>query len=187
MGLFKKLAEKTAAGVPDHPREIAKQLSAGESVVGWAHAHPVAFVTDKHARRNGAIGMAINIASQKFSEHQHLAGADGSAAMSLPRDLNGQVTVAITDQRLTFWSFGATMREVPPTLLASFPRRRRAVDLEDRWLEPVRLVRAVQLRRRVVHRLLGHGSRDVRVVLRCRVRHRSLNATTARPVVAPSS
>ena len=128
MGLFKKPAEKTAAGLPDHPREIAKQLSAGESVVGWAHAQPVAFAADKHVRRNGAIGMAINIASQKFAEHQHLAGADGSAAMSLPRDLNGQVTVAITDQRLTFWSFGATLREVPPTLLASFPRN------DVRWI-----------------------------------------------------
>ena len=31
------------------------------------------------------------------------------------------MTVAITDQRLTFWSFGATMREVPPTLLAIVP------------------------------------------------------------------
>ena len=128
MGLFKKLAEKTAAGLPDHPREIAKLLSPGESVVGWGHAHPLAFVTDKNARRNGAIGMAINIASQKSSEHQHLAGADGSAAMSISRDLNGQVTVAITDQRLTFWSFGATMRDVPPTLLASFPRR------DVRWI-----------------------------------------------------
>lgn len=122
MGLFKKLAEKTAAGLPDHPREIAKLLAPGETVVGWAHAYPLAFVTDKSTRRNGAIGMAINIASQKFSEHQHLAGADGSAAMSLPRDLTGQVTVAITDQRVTFWSFGATMRDVPPALLASFPR-----------------------------------------------------------------
>ena len=35
MGLFKKLAEKTAAGLPDHQREIAKLLSPGESVVGW--------------------------------------------------------------------------------------------------------------------------------------------------------
>lgn len=121
MGLFKKLAEKTAAGLPDHAREIARQLGPGESVVGWGHAHPLAFVTDKQARRNGAIGMAINIASQKFSEHQHLAGADGSAAMSIPRDLNGKVTVAITDRRLTFWSFGPTMRDVPPTLVGSFP------------------------------------------------------------------
>jgi hypothetical protein len=122
MGVFKKRADKAAAGLPDHPGEIAKRLPAGERVVGWGHVHPLALVTDKNARRNGAIGMAINIASQRLAEHQHLAGADGSAAMSIPRDLNGRVTVAITDQRLTFWSFGATMRDVPPTLLAAFPR-----------------------------------------------------------------
>jgi hypothetical protein len=120
MGLLKKLAGK-AAGTPDHPGEIRKLLVPGESLVGWAHAHPLAAVTEKTTRRHSALGLAINIGSQKVAEHQHLAGAEGSAAMSIPRDIEGQLTVAITDRRVTFWSFGPTLRDVPPRVVASFP------------------------------------------------------------------
>jgi hypothetical protein len=121
MGLFKKLAEKASAGAPDYPGVIGKLLPPGECLVGWGHADQLAPVTDRNTRRHSAIGMAMNIASQKVSEHRHLAGEMGSAAMSIPRDVNGQLTVAITDRRLTFWSFGPMMRDVPPVALASFP------------------------------------------------------------------
>jgi hypothetical protein len=120
MGLFKKLAER-AAGAPDYSTEIRKLLLPGEKLVGWGHASPLAAVTDKNARRPSALGLAINIASPKIAEHRHLAGGEGSAAMSIQRDTDGQLTVAITDQRLTFWSFGPIMRDVPPAAVASIP------------------------------------------------------------------
>lgn len=122
MGLFKKLAEKAAAAMPDYGGEIARLLAPGEQLVGWAHGMPLAFVTDKNVRRQGVIGTAINATSQMRNESKHLGGEPGSLAMSFPRDAGGQVTVAITDQRVTAWFFGVMMHDVPPALLVAYPR-----------------------------------------------------------------
>lgn len=122
MGLFKKMAEKAAASMPDYGGDIAGQLQAGEHIVGWAHGMPLAFVTDKNVRRQGVIGTAINATSQLRNESQHLGGEPGSMAMSFPRDAGGQLTFAITDQRLTVWFFGVMMRDSPPAALAAYQR-----------------------------------------------------------------
>ncbi len=122
MGLLKKLAEKAAAGAPDYRAEIAARLPAGESVVGWGHGQHLAPETDLNMRRRGVIGAGINLASEMRSKQQHLTGAADSCAYAVPRDVQSMITLAITEQRVTLWTFGTSMREVPPRELVAFPR-----------------------------------------------------------------
>jgi hypothetical protein len=121
MGLLKKYLEKAAAKMPAYGAEIAAVLPAGETVVGWGQGMHLAPLLDMSVRRQGIIGVGINAASEKLKANKHLAGDDGSCAHAIPRDAYGFITVAVTNQRVTMWSFGQMMQDIPPTELISFP------------------------------------------------------------------
>jgi hypothetical protein len=123
MGLFKKFAEKMQAGLPDYEAEVRSMMQPGEDLLGIgfaSHAAPEMDTAVGPGSRN-IIGAAINATAEARKKGQHLSGADDSCAMAIPRD--GQyLTVAISDQRLSFWSFGMSAREIPPSEVLAFPR-----------------------------------------------------------------
>jgi hypothetical protein len=67
------------------------------------------------------ISAAINAATEARKKSKHLSGAEGSCAVAIPRD-GRYMMIVISDQRVSFWDFGMTMREVPPTEIVAFPR-----------------------------------------------------------------
>lgn len=122
MGLFKKLAERAAANMPDYGAAIRACLPADEPLLAHAHGMHLALAADTNLRRQGLIGVGINALTDKAHQHKYLAGEPGSCALAIPRDMQSQITVAVTDRRVIMYSFGMMMADIPPAELVSFPR-----------------------------------------------------------------
>jgi hypothetical protein len=120
MGFLKKLTARAATDVPDFQSEVGKCLPAGEQIIALGQGMPEAHGGEVGGKRIS--GYAVNKAIQAVSESRHIAGDADSCAQAIPRGLQTVHFIAITNQSLSFWDFGATGVEVPPNLLVSFPR-----------------------------------------------------------------
>jgi hypothetical protein len=123
MGLMKKLTDKMAAMAPDYEGEVRKLLLPGEQLLGIGMAITAAPEYDTSVGMGGRkiISAAVNAASEARKKHKYLSGDDDSCAIAIPRSGN-YLTVAISDQRLSFWDFGLSGRDVPPAEVLAFPR-----------------------------------------------------------------
>ncbi len=116
MGLFKKYIDRMQAGSPDYEGEVRKCQQPGEQLLGIGCArHAVSEVGGRKL-----LEVAVNTAIVAHQKGQHLNGEKGSCAAAIPR--SGQLMVAISDQRVSFWDFGMMMTDVPPAEALAFPR-----------------------------------------------------------------
>ncbi len=106
---------------------IARVLLPGERILASAGASPLGHAASRSQGRLAAVGFAIGLGALKAPD-PHASGEHESAAMVLHRAIVRPVTVAITDQRVTFWSFQGVGDGTRPVAIAAFPRA------ELRWI-----------------------------------------------------
>jgi hypothetical protein len=97
---------------------IARHVLRGERILGCADASPISRPPATGRRSLGAVVVALGFGAVT----DDVRGAADSSAMSLRRAVAGPVSVAITDRRVTFWTFYVGERRVAPIAVAAFAR-----------------------------------------------------------------
>lgn len=126
MGLFDKITAAFAGSMPDYIAEItAVHGDAADAPLAFAKATPAAYT------RGGAAGTltvegalfsgALAAAQNAFAGSKHVDGDVDSIARTLTKDGDLQV-LSLGATHATWWDFGMTATDTPPTLTQQVPR-----------------------------------------------------------------
>ena len=132
MGLLDKFIAKQMAKLPDYRAEVGNRLAGGDRVlavsVGMNRASSKSLneitLIDQRSARSRLVGKALAGVTDAVSQARHIDGDDDSVAVASVPDVGDAIVIALSESALSFWSFGPTNTDVPPTPLGSIPRDR---------------------------------------------------------------
>ncbi len=117
MGLFDKLGAALAGRLPDYTAEISALAGPDDAPLASVRAFPSAYTRagDGGSLEKRLLSAAISTVQNKVSTSRHVSGEAGSTARGLEQSGDLRV-LALGARSLTWWDFGVTGTDAPPTL-----------------------------------------------------------------------
>jgi hypothetical protein len=117
MGLLDKYVQMVAGPAPDMPALMGGLLGAEDPFMSWTSATPEAMASDGSGGvssdpLNRLLNMAVKAAVSAHSANNHIGGAEGSIARTLPRD-GEQLTLVVSQNGLSAWRGDGYRGNVP--------------------------------------------------------------------------
>lgn len=126
MGLFDKMTSAFAGMMPDYAAEIAAvSTTPSDTLLAFSKATPAAYTRGGSAGTLSVQGVlfskALAAAQNTVAGAKHITGDEGSVARSLSQEGDLQV-LALGTEAATWWDFGMSATDTPPTLTQTVPR-----------------------------------------------------------------